>query len=222
MFYKSDLVGKISDMLPGVAWEEAFVHAHNELERELFADFPEIDLLLKDWSDGGQMPLIRSQIAASKQRSRIRPSKGFAPKPGKKPIHLWGDKIRDRSGTGWIERRTENPMHIQFDANIIKSMAARRLLTTAGAPSSVLLPGLNEQENRLLVEHFMSERPVEVSYDGSKGVMWNAIPGRDNDWWDCFCGCVTAASVLGCRLNGDVAAKKETRTFTLPGGARRG
>jgi hypothetical protein len=222
VFYKSDLNSKISEMLPGVSWEEAFVHAHNELERELFEDFPEIDLLLKDWSDGGQMPLIRSQIAASKQRSRIRPSKGFAPKPGKKPIHLWGDQVRDRAGTGWLERRTENPMHIQFDANIIKSMAARRLLTTAGAPSSVLLPGLNEQENRLLVEHFTSEKPVEVTFDGSKGVMWSAIPGRDNDWWDCFCGCVTAASVLGCRLNGDITAKKETRTFSLPGGTRRG
>lgn len=222
VFYKSDLVSKISEMLPGVSWEEQFVHAHNEFERELFEDFPEIDLLLKDWSDGGQMPLIRSQIAASKQRSRIRPSKGFAPKPGKKPIHLWGDQIRDRSGTGWLERRTENPIHVQFDANIIKSMAARRLLTTAGAPSSVLLPGLNEQENRLLVEHFTSERPVEVAHDGSTGISWLSIPGRDNDWWDCFCGCVTAASVLGCRLNGDITAKKETRTFTLPGGAKRG
>jgi hypothetical protein len=220
VFYKSDLVRKISDEKPGVSWEEAFVHAHNELEKELLSAFPDMNLLLKDWSDGGHMPLIRSQITASHQRSRMRPAKGFAPKPGRKPIHLWGDKLRDRSGTGWIERRTEQPNHIQFDANIIKSMAARRLLTAVGAPSAVMLPGVNERENRLLAEHFTAERPIEVTYDGSTAVRWNQIPFRDNDWWDCFCGCITAASVLGCKLNGDTPIQKKTRTFVLPGGAR--
>ena len=220
VFYKSDLVRKISDEKPGVSWEEAFVYAHNELERELFEQFPDMNLLLKDWSDGGHMPLIRSQIAASQQRSRMRPAKGFAPKPGRKPIHLWGDQLRDRSGTGWIERRTEQPNHIQFDANIIKSMAARRLLTAVGAPSAVMLPGVNERENRLLVEHFTAERPIEVTYDGSTAVRWNQIPFRDNDWWDCFCGCVTAAASLGCKLPGDNPTQKKVRTFTLPGGVR--
>ena len=215
-FYKSDLVKRISDTMPGVAWEEAFVNAHNQFEEELFEAFPEMDLLLKDWSDGGQMMLIRSQIAASTNRARMRPAKGFMVKPGRKPIHLWGDRFRDRSGNGWIERRTDRPNHVQFDANIIKSVAARRLLTTVGAPSSVLLPGKNEYENRLLVEHFTSENPVEVSYDGSKGVQWVAIPGRDNDFWDCYCGCVTAASVCGARLTVDVDMRRKTRTFAFP------
>jgi hypothetical protein len=216
VFYKTDLVRKISDELPGASWEEAFVHAHNMLEKELFESFPEMNLLLKDWSDGGQMPLIRSQIAASSEKSRIRPSKGFAPKPGRKPIHLWGDNLRDRAGTGWIERRTEHPNHVQFDANIIKTMAARRLLTAQGAPSAVMLPGVQERENRLLVEHFTSERPIEVSYDGSSGIRWTLVPFRDNDYWDCFCGCITAASVLGCKLHGDTPIKKQLRKFVLP------
>jgi len=222
IFYKNDLAKKISSQLPGKAWEEAFVHAHNMLEAQLFEDHPDIDLLMKDWSDGQHMPLIRSQIAASANRSRIRASKGFAPKPGRKPIHLWGDPHRDKAGTGWIERRTESPVHVQFDANIIKSMAARRLLTTIGAPSAITLPGSSESNNRLLVEHFTAENPKEMTYDGSTGVRWELIPGRDNDWWDCFCGCITAASVLGVKLSGDTPARKEIRTFALPGGARRG
>jgi hypothetical protein len=181
----------------------------------------QIDLILKDWSDGGQMPLIRSQIGSSKDRNRMRASKGFAPKPGRKPIHLWGDIHRDKSGTGWIERRSENPVHVQFDANIIKSMAARRLLTARGAPSAIMLPGTDDRANRLLVEHFTSEVPKEVSYDGTKGVVWVDIPYRNNDWWDCFCGCLTAASVLGCKLSGDTATKKQVKKFALPGGVRR-
>ena len=230
VFYKSDLAYTIGHDTPDLSWEESFVIAHNELEEFLCDSWEtsdngaarQIDLILKDWSDGGQMPLIRSQIAASKNRNRIRAAKGFAPKPGRKPIHLWGDQHRDRSGTGWIERRSENPSHVQFDANIIKSMAARRLLTARGAPSAILLPGDDERANRLLAEHFTSEQPKEVSYDGAKGVVWALTPARDNDFWDCFCGCLTAASVLGCKLHGDNGAKKEIRAFALPGGTRRG
>lgn len=229
VFYKSDLNAFIGQESPGQSWEESFVVAHNQLEEYLCDSWAtddgnerQIDLILKDWSDGGQMPLIRSQIAASKERNRIRPAKGFAVKPGRKPIHMWGDQNRDRSNTGWIERRSETPVHVQFDANVIKSIASRRLLTARGAPSAILLPGTDDRENRLLAEHFTSEQPKEVSYDGSKGVVWALTPSRDNDWWDCFCGCITAASVLGCKLNGDSGTKKEIRTFQLPGGVRRG
>lgn len=229
VFYKSDLGAFIGQDSPHLSWEESFVIAHNQLDEFLCDTWPvtdgsekQIDLILKDWSDGGQMPLIRSQIAASKNRNRIRAAKGFAIKPGRKPIHMWGDQHRDKAGTGWIERRSENPVHVQFDANVIKSMAARRLMTARGAPSAIMLPGEDERANRLLAEHFTSEQPKELTFDGSKGVAWVLTPSRDNDWWDCFCGCITAASVLGCKLNGDSGTKKEIRTFALPGGARRG
>lgn len=223
VFYKNDLAVKISDMLPGVSWEEAFVFAHNELETQLFKDFPELDILLKDWSDGGQKPRIESQILVSKNLSRIRPSKGFAPKPGRKPVHSWGDQHRDRHNSShWIERRTDRPIHVQFDANIWKSHMARRLLTTVGAPSSLLLPGTDEHGNRMLVEHLTAENPKQISYDGASGVAWELIPGRDNDWLDCIAGNCVAASMVGCALTGEKSAAKQIRTFELPGGVRRG
>lgn len=222
IFYKSDLVNTISQQLPGKSWEEAFVHAHNQFEVELFEDFPEIDIMLKDWSDGGQMPLIRSQINASKDKSRLRPSKGFAIAVGRKPIHLWGDPVRDKAGTGWTERRGDTPTHVQFDANLMKSFAARRLMTTIGAPSAIMLPGVEERSNRLLAEHFTAETPKEKAIDGAKSIVWAQNVGRDNDWWDTFVGCLVGASLMGCKLNGDTGTKKEIRTFALPGGVRRG
>ncbi len=140
-------------------------------------------LFLKDWSDGGQKPRIESQVSASANRSRIRPSKGFAPRPGRKPVHLWGDQHRDRqTGAYWLEKRSEGIHHVQYDTNIWKSHAARRLITTIGAPSAVLLPGNDERANRLLAEHFTSESPKAVSYDGATGVAWELLVGRDNDW----------------------------------------
>ena len=221
IFYKSDLVRRISQEKPGASWEEAFAHAHNELERELVQRFPELDLILKDWSDGGQKPRIESQVSASANRSRIRPSKGFAPRPGRKPVHLWGDQHRDRqTGAYWLEKRTEGIHHVQYDVNIWKSHAARRLITTIGAPSAVLLPGSDERANRLLAEHFTAETPKAVSYDGATGVAWELLVGRDNDWWDCFVGCNVAASICGVGVANERTGSKQRRTFALPGGVR--
>ena len=223
VFYKSNLAAHISDLLPGASWEEAFVLAHNQLEQYLFREFPDLDLTLKDWSDGGQKPRIESQVMASPDRSRLRPSKGFAPKPGRKPVHLWGDAVRDRhNGCGWVERRSETPVHVQYNVNEWKSHAARRLLTTVGAPSAITLPGKDENANRLLVEHLTAEIPKSIVYDGAAGVAWELLAGRDNDWFDCFVGCCVGASMLGCGIAGEKPAVKQLRTFTLPGGVRHG
>lgn len=223
-FYKSDLAAKISDRLPGASWEEAFVYAHNELERYLLADWPtqngqarSVDLLLKDWSDGGQKPRIQGQVMASANRARLRPSKGFAPKPGRKAVHLWGDGQRDRhAGCNWVEKRSETPVHVQFDANHWKSHIARRLLTTVGAPSAVTLPGDDPQANRMLVEHLTAENPKPIVWDGTPGVVWDLIVGRDNDWWDTLVGNAVAASMLGCGITGEAASKARPEPFRMP------
>ncbi|MFO0201804.1 MAG: terminase gpA endonuclease subunit [Alphaproteobacteria bacterium] len=221
VFYKSDLARRLSQDKPGVSWEEAFVHAHNCLEADLLQRFPQLDLILKDWSDGEQKPRIQSQVLASANRTRIRPSKGFGPKPGRKPVHLWGEPQKDRqTGQYWVERRADHPVHVQYDANIWKSHAARRLLTTPGAPSAVLLPGTDERANRLLVEHLTAEIPKAISYDGAHGVAWEQTPGRDNDWWDCFVGCNVAASICGVGVANERTGSKQRRTFALPGGVR--
>ncbi|MEO2031318.1 MAG: hypothetical protein ABGZ35_04450 [Planctomycetaceae bacterium] len=64
--------------MPGVSWEEAFAHAHNEQDRELLRDWVlksgevrSVDLLIKDWSDGGQKPRIKSQVMASANRNLV-------------------------------------------------------------------------------------------------------------------------------------------------------
>lgn len=226
-FLKRDLVKKITQEMPGHSWEEAFVNAHNKLDDELLetewftesGEARKIDLLLKDWSDGEHKKRIQSQVLASLNRTRIRPSKGIGQKPNRKPVHAWGDDYVDRdSGEHWVERRGENPMHVQYDVNIWKTHAARRLLTIHGASSAVLFPGNNGNSHSKLVDHFTAETPRSVTVDGSSGTMWDQPDGVENDWWDCFVGNTTAASMLGCQLKGEKAkVVEEPRTFSLPG-----
>ena len=90
----------------------------------------------------------------------------------------------------------------------------------AAQQSAMLLPGDDERANRLLAEHLTAEQPKTIIYDGAGGIAWQAIPGRDNDWWDCLVGNCMAASMLGCALNGEKQAAKVVRTFALPGARR--
>ena len=223
VFYKSDLARKINELLPGASWEEAFVLAHNQLEEMLFARYPELDLVLKDWSDGQHKPRIESQVQASANRHRLRPSKQASPKPGRKPVHLWGNDRKDRQNNQhWVEKRSETPVNVMYDANYWKTHTARRLLTTVGAPSSLVLPGTEPNANRLLVEHLTAEQPKAVTYDGANGTVWELMPGRDNDWFDTLVGCTAAASMVGCVLAGEsnVGSVKQRRVFSIPGAAR--
>jgi phage terminase large subunit GpA-like protein len=109
-------------------------------------------------------------------------------------------------------------MHVQFDTNQFKSLAAHRLETTLGAPSAVFLPGHDETENDLLADHFTSEKAVKSEYDGTPGTVWEEIVGRDNDLWDCFVGNCVAASMLGCSQPGVINASphKPRRIVQIP------
>lgn len=227
-FYKSELPKTLESQLPGRSWEEAFVNAHNQLDEMLFADWMDesgnvrqIDLLLKDWSDGSHMQLIGPQVSLSKNRNRIRPSKGFGPKPGKKPVHFYGDQNRDRhTHSHWVERRSQNPVFIDYNSKVFKTIAARRLETIPGSPSAVLLPGPDEHSHTMIAEHFTSEQAKSESFDNAIGTFWELLPGRDNDWWDCYVGNCVAASVLGVHVPGTQTKSRELQPFVLPGRRR--
>lgn len=224
-FRKEDAPCTIQQLLPDRSWEEAFVLAHNQLDSYLLdTHWPivgggtkTVDLLLKDWSDGQQAKRIKSQILSSTELRRIRPSKGFLVRPGGKPIHRFGDENRDRHTEGfWIERRTENPVHVQVDTNAAKEHTKRRLQTVVGAPSALLLPGSDEESLMMLAEHLTAEKAKEWTVNGIDGIYYEDIPGRDNDYWDCVVGNVVAASMLGCGLTGETPAVKERRKVVLP------
>lgn len=222
-FYKSELPRPLELELPNAPWEQAFVHAHNKLDAFLLGkEWPTetggkraIDRLGKDWGDN--TTLIENQILASPYRDRIRPTKGFAPKPGKKKVAEYGDPKLDTSGDGWTERMTASPKHIQFDANIFKSNVYNRMTTVIGAPSALLMPGDDEENLVLLGDHLTSEVAKRDARGDHEGVAWELLPGRDNDQFDCLVGNAVVAASLGCLVPGQVLkAKRELEVFSIP------
>lgn len=209
-FYKEELPRPLELELPAAPWEHAFVNAHNKLDAILLGrEWPTdrggtrgIDRLLKDWGDGDHTEILKYQIASSPYRDRIRPSKGFAPKPGRKQVASRADSKVDNSGDGWVEYMQSQPRHIQFDTNIWKGHMLRRLLAPVGAPSSLVLPGDEEFELSLLAEHLTSEMATRIILGEDEGTIFEKLPGRDNDWLDCLVGNMVAAAGLGCIITG--------------------
>ena len=53
--------------------------------------------------------------------------------------------------------------------------------------------------------------------------VWRLLPGRDNHYFDCVCGCYAAASERGTSYAGQTKAKAEKRAVSLPrSGSRKG
>jgi len=84
----------------------------------------------------------------------------------------------------------------------------------------MMFPGDSDQPLLLLAEHLTAEVAKSIVYDGSPGIVYEAIPGRDNDWFDTLVGCAVGGSMLGCQLTGEKPSTKQVRTFVLPGARR--
>lgn len=221
-----------SKVMPELPWEEQFVSAHNVVEQILLHEIEwrtetgerrQVDMLLKDWGDGDHKTPLTSQILSSPDRSRIRASKGEAKRPGSAATHDRAEKHAHLRTTRrhWVEDRKTALYHAAFDANIWKTFVARRLLVVPGAPSAIMLPGTDQRENKLLVQHLTAEVPEHVTVNEASGIMWKGLPRRDNDWWDCLVGNAVAASMMGVALEGEKTEQKRARRkIKLPGGAR--
>lgn len=105
------------------------------------------------------------------------------------------------AGDGWLLKSTAasgGARMLQYDANRRKTVAAERLLCAAGGSGAVMLPGTSSDAVRLLADQLSSERRQRlVTSDGRETDLWIQTPGAENHLWDCFVGCMTAASVRG-------------------------
>jgi hypothetical protein len=173
-------------------------------QEETGAEF-HVSKCLVDANYGPKTHLVYEWCARSPHASNLIPSHGKYFGPTTTPISAWPLKPGERKGPGgnwWRISPTKDSKrnhHIIIDTNAIKSFAADRLRAPFGAPGCLSLFAPPLDKHKLLADHLTAEYPVELkAKDAQKAIdVWQARPGRDNDWFDTLVYNVVAASVDG-------------------------
>ncbi len=154
---------------------------------------------------GYNSSIVRKAIRESKSPTWL-PSFGRTCGPNEVPISAYTQKPGEMiSSEEWLlrggTRKRKQGLHVIFDTYHWKTVAARRLSTVVGDPgAATLYGGVGPRHHEFLAEHFTSEQ--KAPQIGRRQVdVWTAIPGKtENHWWDCYVGCLVAASICGARL----------------------
>jgi hypothetical protein len=93
---------------------------------------------------------------------------------------------------------------VLYDTNFWKSFFHSRLSTEPGTSGSLVLYQADPHEHATIAKHLKAEYPVRTKGRGREVDEWKIRPDRpDNHWLDCLVGCCVAASVEGCKLEGE-------------------
>jgi phage terminase large subunit GpA-like protein len=172
----------------------------------------QVERCLVDANWGPATDLVYEFCRRSPHAAVLMPSHGKYIGASSNPMSTWQRKPGDRAGPGWrlYPGESGRGRHLVIDVNYWKTFAAERLRTPAGGAGAIFLfaPGAG-RDHSLLADHFTAEYPIATSAKGRTVEEWKLLPGRDNDWFDCFVGCLAAASVQGVKWSAAVAAGGE-------------
>lgn len=205
----------LSKMYPGDSLEVRLSKALKDLVAHL------MESKLKT-ATGGEIPFNRIMIDAnwglsrnivyefcrtSPHRSVLYPSHGKGVTASSEALNANHVRKLGRAvGQHWrIDRAKDVPIrHVLYDTNFWKSFFHSRLSTEPGTSGSLVLYQADPHEHSTIAKHLKSEYPVRTKGRGREVDEWKIRPDRpDNHWLDCLVGCCVAASVEGCKLEGE-------------------
>lgn len=133
-------------------------------------------------------------------------SRGVGVKASECPISEYRPRTGWQLGEHWyIPKPSKRALRtVRFDSNYWKLWLRARLAIPPPGDGGLSLFGQPGQDHRLLIDHLLSEQPIETAARGRTVIEWRLLAGRDNHWLDCAVGCAVAASLLGCQLHGAV------------------
>lgn len=175
--------------------------------------------ILIDANYGISRNIVYEFCRTSPFRSILSPSHGKGITASSEPLNASHVKKLGRTvGMHWRhDRAKDSPIrHILFDTNFWKSFLHSRLATEPGTSGSLVLYQASAHEHSGLAKHIKAEYSVRTRGKGREVDEWKLKPDRpDNHWLDCLVGCCVAASVEGCKLQGEVGRKvKRSRAQT--------
>ena len=173
-----------------------------------------IDRILIDANWGQTTSLVKQFCRQSEHASLLLPSHGHYYGARHKPLSQYEKKTGERLDRDymWHIPKAERLQvrHITWDTNWWKSFAHARLGVAMGDGGCVSL--FKSNDHRLLADHLTAEYPIHTEGNGRKLDEWEQRVGSDNHWFDCFVGCMVAASERGCKLEAISHDKKRLVT----------
>jgi hypothetical protein len=109
----------------------------------------------------------------------------------------------------WVWRPSKDgTWYLSMDVSRLKTFMMNRLVSPLGTPGAIALFKGTTSEHEMVSDHIAgSEYPEPMSARGRTKDIWTLRDSRpDNDWLDCFAGCMALASILGCRLRNNEQA----------------
>lgn len=225
-FTLADARPTLADAIPGAGLEGQVYGGLRALCDQLFAaDYLRddgssvgLDRLLIDANWGATTDVVYQFIRESAHRSKIYPSHGRFVGAKSRPFGEYTVKRGDRVGLHWrmpAESSRNGLRRVLIDVNYWKSFLYARLTTAPGDPGRLALTG-SARENALFLEHLTAEKRKTVEAAGRRVDEWEAIPDRDNHWFDCLVGCAAAAAIQGARLESvGGQARRESRRVSF-------
>lgn len=140
----------------------------------------------------------------------ISPSKGFGIRVTSRPfLERQRDKaLREIIGTNGTTYREKNcGTHrqvrlVHYDANFAKTFLKNRIQTEPGAPGTFSVFEGSPVTHALFFNHLIAETAIPTEGNGRQITEWKNVRRRDNHWLDCLTYCCVAASVVGCKVDG--------------------
>jgi len=186
-------------------------------------------LLSRDWKragnpmrierlliDMGYKPGIVADVRRQSGGNVTQLCKGIGIRASRKPIAEYSRKPGEVIGCGWYVpsvRRTGQYPHVLVDVNFWKSAVHAGFFAPLGERGCLSLWGSDWRQHALFADHIArAERWVEVTGPSGRVREWSSLPGSpDNHWLDCLVGCMAAASMLGCAVEGTEPLRQTRR-----------
>lgn len=189
----------------------------------------QIERCLVDAAWGVSSSTVVTYCSRSQWSTVLMPSFGRSITADKRPYSEYRKVAGQTIGDFWlVTRNRQNVRVIEIDTNFVKTLVSMRIRTAIGDRGSFQLWGKQHDVStnaihRNFAKQMTSEYGIPTAGRDRTVNVWRLLPGRDNHYFDCICGCYAAASERGLSYAGQTKTKAEKRAVSLPrSGSRRG
>ena len=181
----------------------------------------QIERCLVDAAWGVSSSTVVTYCSRSQWSTVLMPSFGRSITADKKPYSEYRKIAGQTIGDFWlISKNRQNVRVMEIDTNFVKTLVSMRIRTAIGDKGSFQIWGKQHDVHtnaihRTFSQQMTSEYGIPTAGRSRTVNVWRLLPGRDNHYFDCVCGCYAAASERGVSYAGSTR-KSQKRIVNLP------